>query len=50
VFDTNILEEPDTLLSWQQSSRSLWATHESNFMAFYLEGHDPDILLIMTNS
>jgi hypothetical protein len=50
VLDTNILKEPATLLSWQQSSRSLWGTHESNFMALHPEGHDPDILLIMTKS
>lgn len=50
VLDTNIFEEPATLLTWQQSSRSLWGTQESTFMALHPEGHDPDILLIMTNS
>jgi len=50
VLDNNTLEEPATLLSLQQSSRSLWGTHQSNFMALHPEGHDPDILLIMMNS
>ena len=44
VLDANIVEEPATLLSWHQNSRSLWGTHESHYMALHPEGHDPDIV------